>query len=461
MDKRAEKLLVELGADLVCVGDQAAPRFLHDWTATERVIPIAVVRPRSTQDVSSVLAMCHTHRIGVVPQGGRTGLVGGAQPLPDAIILSLDRMAAKPEIDPIARIATVEAGVTLEALQIAAAEHGLAFPVDFGARGSCQIGGVISTNAGGVRAFRDGMTRSNVLGLEAVMPDGSVVSTMNRHLKNNTGYDLRQLFIGAEGTLGIVTRAVLRLVECEPYRAAVLLVVPDVAAARVTFNRLGRLPGLSALEAMWADYWAYACETVSTRPLSTEPSGTEIVLLAEFRGWSDENLQSATVDAASQLMDEGLVIDAALATSEAQVDSFWRLREANAELYGRWPSLLAFDISIAPAAMEELMERVQQVLASTERALWFGHMGDSNLHLGLTREEASAEREAAFKRELYDLIRDLEGSISAEHGIGSEKLDWIGHSRSPGEIALMQTLRAILDPHGIMNPGRTVPVPSV
>ncbi|MBE0694682.1 MAG: FAD-binding oxidoreductase [Aquamicrobium sp.] len=451
------RLLDALGPEVACPGAQADPRFLRDWTAAAPVVPLALIRPRTTGEVSAALALCNAERIAVVPQGGRTGLVGGAQPLADAVVVSLDRLSAPPAIDPLARIATVDAGVTLAALQAAAAGHGLAFPVDFGARGSCQIGGMISTNAGGIRAFRHGMTRANVLGLEAVLPGGRVVNAMNRHLKNNAGYDIRQLFIGAEGTLGIVTRAVLRLVEAEPLRATALLAVPDVAAARAVLDRLERLPGLAALEAMWPRYWSYACEATGFDPLSLRPSGHEIVLLAELRGWEEEALQSALLTAAAGLTEEGTVLDSAFAASEAQAEGFWRLREANAELYRHFPHLLGFDVSIDPGRMEELIARIGGSLTSEEQALWFGHMGDANLHLGLARTDPSPDRAKRLKCVLYDAVRDLEGSVSAEHGIGAEKLEWLGHTRNAAEIALMQSLRAMLDPNGIMNPGRTVP----
>jgi len=314
---------------------------------------------------------------------------------------------------------------------------------------------MISTNAGGIRAFRHGMTRANVLGLEVVLPDGRIVSAMNRHLKNNAGYDLRQIFIGAEGTLGIVTRAVLRLIEAEPFRAVALLTVPDVAAARVVLGRLERLPGLSALEAMWPGYWSFARRATGIDPLSAEPSGRQIVLLAELRGWADDALRDALLEAAGRLMDVGVVLDAALAASEAQAESFWRLREANAELYRHFPHLLGFDLSIDPGRMEDLIARVAASLAAAQEALWFGHMGDANLHLAVTGVDPAAE--ADVKRCVYDAVRDLDGSVSAEHGIGADKLHWLGHTRSAPEIALMRSLRTLLDPNGILNPGRTVP----
>lgn len=456
--EKIRRLLDALGPQVACRGEEADPRFLRDWTATASVVPLALVRPRTVQEVSAALALCDALRIAVVPQGGRTGLVGGAQPLADAVVVSLDRLSAPPQIDPLARVAIVEAGVTLAALQAAAAGHGLAFPVDFGARGSCQVGGMISTNAGGIRAFRHGMTRANVLGLEAVLPEGRVVSAMNRHLKNNAGYDIRQLFIGAEGTLGIVTRAVLRLVEAEPLRAVALLAVPDVAAARAVLTRLERLPGLAALEAMWPPYWSYACKVTGLDPLSLRPSGRQIVLLTELRGFDEEALQAALLAAASGLIEDGTVLDGAFAASDAQAEGFWRLREANAELYLHFPHLLAFDVSIDPGRMEALIARVGDALAAGEQALWFGHMGDANLHLGLVGADPSPERTKSLKRTLYDAVRDLEGSVSAEHGIGAEKLEWLGHARNDAEIELMRGLRATLDPNGIMNPGRTVPL---
>lgn len=445
--------LVGAGQALSAPGD-IEPFVLEHRDLYRGVTPM-VLRPGTVAEVSAIMKLAHETGTPIVPQGGNTGLVGGQIPHGGEIVLSLSRLNAIRALDPDGDTITVEAGCILDQVHRAAEAAGRLFPLSLGSEGSCQIGGNLSTNAGGTAVLAYGNARELVLGLEVVLADGRVWNGLRALRKDNTGYSLKDLFIGAEGTLGIVTRAVLRLVEAEPFRAVALLVVPDVAAARVVLNRLERLPGLSALEAMWPDYWSYARRATGIDPLSAEPSGRQVVLLAELRGWADDALRDALLEAAGRLMEVGLVLDAALAASEAQAERFWRLREANAELYRHFPHLLGFDLSIDPGRMEDLIAGVAASLAAPQEALWFGHMGDANLHLAVTGVDAAAAKDV--KRCVYDAVRDLEGSVSAEHGIGAEKLDWLGHTRTAAEIALMRSLRTLLDPNGIMNPGRTVP----
>ncbi|WLE00806.1 FAD-binding oxidoreductase (plasmid) [Agrobacterium leguminum] len=449
-----QRLVDCLGSDFVTAGAQSDPSFLKDWTASEQIVPLAVIRPHMTEQVSSILTFCNIEQIAVVPQGGRTGLVGGAQPIADGVVVSLDRLRSPLEIDPVSRTATVGAGVTLAELQAAAAAHGLTFPVELGARGSCQIGGMISTNAGGIRAFRFGMTRQHVLGLEVVLPQGTVVTAMNRHLKNNTGYDVCHYFIGAEGTLGIITRAVLRLVELEPVRAVALLLVQDVAAAREVFRAFERDKGLAAIEGMWPDYWAFAKQVTGLDPLQMSPINDQIVLLVETRGWEETTLSNALLASLEALAEQGTVLDGVIAQSESQADDFWALREANAELFRYYPDLHGFDISIGVSEMEPLLKTVKRGLGPKYETLWFGHVGDGNLHLSVSSVEPDLGKEIEIA--VYDAIRELGGSVSAEHGIGSEKLKWLQYSRNDSEIRLMRSIRELIDPNGIMNPGRTI-----
>jgi len=453
-----EALLSALGPDVVWPGAGAGAAYLSDWTNRTPVVPLAVLRPRSVQEVSKALSICHENRLPVVPQGGRTGLVGGAYPLVDGVVIALDRLNAPPEIDPAERIARVQAGVTLETLQRAAEAEGQSFPVDIGARGSCQIGGMISTNAGGMRAFREGVMRQNVLGLEAVLPDGRVLSAMHGFLKNNTGYDLKQLFIGAEGTLGIVTGAVLRLRPRHSARLTALLAVNGLPQALAALNSLeARMPGLAICEIMWPEYYRYACDLHGIEPLS-DPAGP--VLLIEAEGAEEATLRDTAEATLVTLVDTNLIRDAVLAQNHRQAADFWALREANEALYRTFPTVVGFDLSLSPRGADTLFDRLETELlqlSSTLRCLWFGHLGDMNLHLGVVdvrRRPIAPDLYLKIEDKVLAATIEVGGSISAEHGIGATKTACIPRIRSVEEQAVSHDIRSLFDPMGIMNPGR-------
>ncbi|MBL8349483.1 MAG: FAD-binding oxidoreductase [Burkholderiaceae bacterium] len=453
-----DRLVAALGADRVQRGTDSDPRFHRDWTAAAPVVPLAVVLPRETREVSRALALCHAAGVPVVPQGGLTGLVGGAQPQADAVVINLSRMNAPPRVDAVARTVTAQAGVTLQALQEAADAAGLMFPVDFGARGSCQVGGAISTNAGGVQVMRFGMMRAQVLGLEAVLADGEVIDSMNALMKNNTGHDLKQLFIGTEGTLGIVTQAVLRLAERPAGRSVALARVPDVTAAYQVLRRLGRaLPGLTAFEAMWPDYYAFATAALGEAPL---PLDEGLTLLIELQGPDPQGDDERLTAELAELMGAGTVADATVAQSGVQAERFWALREANAELMRHFKRLSGYDVSIAAGATEAFVASCRAALAALSppiRLLCFGHLGDGNLHLVVATDDAPGVDARQVKRCVHDAVGAFRGSISAEHGIGRDKRDDLGITRNAAEIALMRRLKAALDPSHILNPGKLLP----
>ena len=453
-----DRLVATLGADRVQRGADSDPRFHRDWTAPAPVVPLAVILPRDTQDVSRALALCRAAGVPVVPQGGLTGLVGGAQPQADAVVINLSRMNAAPQVDVVGRTVTTQAGVTLQALQEAADAAGLMFPVDFGARGSCQVGGAISTNAGGVQVMRFGMMRAQVLGLEAVLADGEVINSMNALMKNNTGHDLKQLFIGTEGTLGIVTQAVLRLVERPAGRSVALARVPDLDAAYQVLRRLGQaLPSLTAFEAMWPDYYAYATTALGEAPL---PVDEGLTLLIELQGPDPQGDDERLTAELGELMEAGTVADAAVAQSGTQAERFWALREANAELMRHFSRLSGYDVSIAAGVTEAFVAHCRAALAALSpevRLLCFGHLGDGNLHLVVATDDAPAVDAKQVKRCVHDAVGAFHGSISAEHGIGRDKRDDLGITRNAAEIALMRRLKAALDPANILNPGKLLP----
>ena len=446
-----------VGAEVVTADAAALERHRRDWMmemAPDETM-LALARPRTTAEVAAILRLCDAAGCPVVPQGGLTGLTGGALPRPGALALSLERMNAIEETDPVSASMTVQAGVTLQRVQEEAEAHGMLFPLDLGGRGSCQVGGNLSTNAGGNHVLRYGMMRELVLGLEAVLPDGTVVTSLNKMLKNNAGYDIKQLFIGSEGTLGVVTRAVLRL-HPRPLSVCTALCTLDdydavCAMLRLTKERLGGM--LSAYELMWPSFYAFAAAVRQRAPI---PPSERFHLLVEAAGTDQEADQARFERLIEAGLEGGLVRDAVVARSIAQRQELWTIRDCSAELRGRfWPHQ-TFDVSIPVPRIGAFCTALEARLG----ALWpevevivFGHVADSNIHLAI-RTGARPFPAAEIDRAVYDAVGEWLGSVSAEHGIGLVKKAYLDRSRSPGEIALMRRIKAALDPRGILNPGK-------
>jgi FAD/FMN-containing dehydrogenase len=445
--------------DLI-TGDSFPPRRLHDWALDRGGIPLGLARPRSVAEVSALLRACNRFGVPVVPQGGMTGLAGGGVPIDGCLAVSLELFAGIEQLDVGSATMTVRAGTPLQVIQEAADEAGLHFPLDLGARGSCQIGGNVSTNAGGNRVIRYGMTRELVVGLEAVLPDGTVLSSLGKMLKNNTGPDWKHLFIGAEGIFGIVTRVVLRLFPKPLGTATAMCSIPggyDAVVALLGKARRDIGPTLSAYEAMWPDFYGFVTDEVHgcVAPL---PAGASFYVLIEADG-SDAALERAKVESfLAATYEEGLVSDAVIAESEAQRQKLWAVRDGSGQIRPIWGSHSVFDVSAGVSELGQLAEKIGTHLRSrwpdVRTAIW-GHVGDGNIHVC-----AKAGDGLEFEREIEDIVygatREHAGSISAEHGIGLLKRDYLGHSRSPAEIALVRTLRAALDPKGIMNPTKVL-----
>lgn len=456
MDILLADLRALLGADHVLTGEAATGWAFSPWTRLGA--PRAILRPATTQEVSGILRLACAAGAPVVPWGGRTGLVDGAF-AEGALALSLDRMAAIEEIDPVGATMTVQAGCVLETACGAAAAKDLFLPVDLGARGSATIGGVISTNAGGNRVLRYGMTRESVLGLEVVLADGTVISSLNRLIKNNAGYDLKQLFIGSEGTLGILTRAVFRLRPRPVSQETAWLAVDRFEALSPLLRSLeSSLAGsLSAFEVMWPAFY----DLVTTPPAAGRPilpAGHAYYVLIEALGPDLTHDAARFEQVLTVALESGLVADAAIAKSQAERDRMWALRDDVAQTARNGP-IITFDVSLPIAAMEAYVAEVREALA----ARWpqagvtvFGHLGDGNLHLiiGVTEPDARPEIEEM----VYGPLRARAGSISAEHGIGLQKRPYLAYSRSPEELALMRLLKTALDPRGVLNPGKVIPV---
>ena len=436
--------------------------------------PLAIALPRSTLEVSQLLAFCDARGIGVVPQGGNTGYCGGATPNESGteLVLSLRRMRAIRRIDPANDSMVVESGLVLAEAQQAAAAAGRFFPLSLGSEGSCQIGGNLATNAGGVQVLRYGMMRELVLGLEVVLADGRVLSSLDALRKDNTGYDLRHLFIGAEGTLGVITAAALRLFPPPRAIATAFVAVPDPQAAVTLLGALRSASGdrVSSFELLPR----VALELVLRHlpdmraPLSGPSSWFVLCELTSAR--ADEPLDSILQDALGAAFESGLATDAALAQGERERREFWRLRENIPEAQRRDGPSLKHDVSLPidrlPAFVEAASAWVARE-APMAQLVCYGHVGDGNLHfnLGPAATIAAAQRDTHLlkpyedlaKRAIHDLVRAHGGSFSAEHGIGRLKVDELQRYASPVELGLMRAIKQAFDPNGIMNPGKVLP----
>lgn len=423
------ELIAGLGADAVVQGDGVPDRNRYDWIHFPPTLPRALVLPRTTAQVSDVLRICQAHGQSVVPQGGMTGIV---------------------EVDPASGTVTCWAGTPLQAVQQAADAAGFAVGIDLGARGTCSIGGNVATNAGGNNVLHYGMTRQNVRGLEVVLADGTVVCALHKLTKNNAGYDWTQLFIGSEGTLGVITQVVVALHPRVAGLRTALCAVADFNAALSVLRALeAALPArLLAFEAMWHDFTAFAAQFGRPCPLPD----ADLVLLIEASG-EDDALEAAL----GALLESGAIGDAVMAKSEAERRRLWAVREAPAEYPRLLPGHLGFDVSIPLDRMAEAVGVLQPMLPQRfpgAFGLFFGHVADSNLHILVARIGEPLDK-SAVDRAVYDVVRAFGGSVSAEHGIGRAKRNFLAHTRSPAEMALMRTIKRALDPTGILNPGKT------
>lgn len=447
-----------LGEDSVLGQAELRARARNHWDCGP-LVARALLRPRSTEDVSSAMRICHAHGQSVVVHGGLTGVCDGDRATAEDIVLSVERMTAIEEVDAVGRTATVQAGCRLQHLQEAAEARGLFFPLDLGARGSCTIGGNAATNAGGTNVIRHGMMRGLILGLEAVLPDGTIIRAMNRMLKNNSGYDLKQLFIGSEGTLGIVTRLVVQLKEqSTSINTALLALDGGENLLRLLKESDRRLGGtLSSFEAMWGDYYrAVTAPGWKVAPLGRDH---EFYVVLEARGpelVEDERRFEAVVEA---VLDQGLIANAVLPKSESEREHIWSIREDFEAVRQRKP-LFLYDISLPIREMLAYVEEVTNHLRTQwPRSEFFalGHIGDGNLHFFVaphTDASDAAALHALCDETVYRPLAERAGAISAEHGIGLEKKAWLSLTRSPAEIELMRTLKRTLDPRNILNRGK-------
>jgi FAD/FMN-containing dehydrogenase len=453
-----DDLAAIVGAGHVLGREQLENRAIDFWSS-DATRALGLVRPASTAEVAAILALCHALGQVVIPEGGRTNLVRGTEAEPDHILLSLERMNRIGEIGPESRWVEVEAGAVLQRVQEKAWAKGLRVGLDLGARGSATIGGLLAMNAGGVQVMRYGSARAQLLGLEVVMADGTVLEHLTPYAKDNTGYDLKQLFIGSEGTLGVITRAVLRLHPQPVSVQTAFLAFEEFAPIPKLMGTLSRgLAGtLSSFEVIWRDF--YDLNTEEGRLRAPVGRGFPYYVLCEAEGFE------AAADAArfEQLIAEAMeagAVDAAIAQSVAQRDAFWRIREDFEAEMALFPDMADFDVSLALADMEsfgrDLARAVDEQLPGHSGLHMFGHMGDGNLHVAIGLPSKAAKPIA--ERIVYDLVAERRGAVSAEHGIGLSKRDWLGRSRSQAEITVMAAIKGVLDPRSILNPGKIFPL---
>ena len=432
-----------------------------DWRGGKPCAAKAIVRPRSALELSEIMKLCDAAGQPVVAAGGVTGLVGGQVASGDELLISFERMRAVEHLDPIGRTMTVEAGVALQTVHETAAEHDLIYGVDLGSRGSCTVGGNIATNAGGNAVLRYGMTRDNILGLEAVLADGTIVSSMNKLLKNNAGYDLKQLFIGTEGTLGLVTRAVLRLRPRPAGVATALVAFDDFATLTRFFSLAGQRCGslLRSFEVMWNSFYQLVAAD-SGRHKPPIPPGHTIYAIVEIAGGDPERDEAVFTETLGEALEQGIAADVVIAASEAQRASIWAIREDIDGHRRMTDPGIAFDVSVPLGAMQEYVahvtDRLGEACGPQSFMTAFGHLGDNNLHFKIAPRPWSVEAKRRAEELVYCPLAALGGSVSAEHGIGLDKREWLTLSRTGEEIALMRRLKSALDPRNVLNPGRII-----
>ena len=447
----------------VLVGDAVSDKYAVDWSAEDAHQPTIVVRPKRVEDVSALLAYCSANRLSVVTQGGLTGLSGGATPQQDEVALSLELLSGITDIDQQSMTLSALAGTPLAELQQAAQDAGFYLPLDLGARGSCTIGGNVATNAGGNQVLYYGMTRALVLGLTAVTADGTVVRSMNKMLKNNAGYDIKQLFIGSEGTLGVVTEVVLRLYPQAVSKKSALCAFShfdDVVEFLQAMQR--RLPKVTAFELMWSNYTerVYAMNPSYRDPFNKKHP---LYVLIEAEGGDLERDSQLFDEVLADYLEQGGLVDAVIAQSHADAEKFWQLRDGVMSILANTKHRANFDVGVPVSVMSEFVQRVEQVLSETINDLklcTFGHMADGNLHILAWTDsggEADKAKAVAFiYQKVYEIVGDMDGTVTAEHGVGAMKRKYLHLCRSEEEIALMRLLKQAMDPKGILNPNRVL-----
>lgn len=429
----------------------------RDWTRRWTPAPLAIALPGSVEEVQAVVRWANAHKVAVVPSGGRTGLSGGAVAANGELVLSLERMNKALHFDAVDRTLTVQAGMPLEALHNVAREHGLIYPVDFAARGSCSIGGNIATNAGGIRVIRYGNTREWIAGLKVVAGNGELLELNKGLIKNSSGYDFRQLMIGSEGTLGIVVEATVKLTDPPPATNVMLLALPSFEVLMQVFSAFRERLQLEAFE-FFTDL---AVKHVTAHGAQYPFEEIHPYYVVTEYASADEAGEAAALAAFEHCMEQGWVLDGVISASEGQAQQLWRLREGITESVARYKPYKN-DVSVRISAMPAFLAETQALIGGAYphfEVVWFGHIGDGNLHINVLKPDDTSDAEFLDQCEqvtklLAQVLHRFHGSISAEHGIGLVKKAYLSSTRDEAEIALMRGVKRAFDPNGLMNPGK-------
>ena len=451
------ELIDQLGADKVLTESGLKERYNHIWRMDKSLQAKAVVLPTSTKEVAVILKICHQHHQVISIHGGLTNLVGSTETHGNEVVISMEKMNKIVEVDEKSRTMTVQAGAILENVQQTAAAKNLLFPLNFGAKGSAQIGGAISTNAGGLQVFRFGMMRNLVLGLEAVLADGTVISSVKKIIKDNSGYDLKQLFIGSEGTLGVITKAVLKLMEAPKSRNSAFVAFDNYekVVQFLKYMDSGLAGTLSGFELIWGTtYQAMTAPPAAAKP--PIPHGYEYYVLLESLGSHQEKDHAVLEDLLAQAFENELIADAALAHTEADLTWFWTIREDVHVLKSQCQFDHHFDISLPIPLIGEVLDNLNQELKKlegVEKVFTFGHVADGNIHIVVDRQTTESSLIETINAIVYSPLQAIGGSISAEHGIGLHKKNYLHLCRTSEEIQLMRTMKMALDSRGILNKG--------
>ncbi|MFL2614494.1 MAG: FAD-binding oxidoreductase [Candidatus Marisimplicoccus sp.] len=444
----------------VLVGESLKSRFYHIWKTDIQLESLCLLLPRTTDEVSSIVKICNDNNQELIIHGGLTNLVGSTISNKTQVVISLEKMNRVIEVDESAKTITCESGVIIEDIINTVKDKNLLLPLNFGARGSAQIGGAVSTNAGGLRVFKYGMTRNLVMGIEAVLPDGTVISSLKKLMKDNSGYDLKQLFIGSEGTLGIVTKVVLRLYRLPKTRYTSLAVsnnYQDVLnLLKIMEDKISS--NLTGFELLWNDTYK---QMVSEKTFYNKylPDNYKYYVFIEYMGGDFENDYNLFESIILECIDKGVIDDAVIGKDDKEQVNIWGIREDVAVLADEKKFDQQFDISIPVPLIGEIIDKISRELKDCEgvKTIFpFGHVADGNIHFIIGKDSDDNELKSKINDIIYDNTQQVNGSISAEHGIGLDKKKYLIKSRSEDEIELMRLLKKSIDPKNILNPGRVI-----
>jgi D-2-hydroxyglutarate dehydrogenase len=447
-----------VGADHV-ITDERLVGFNKDWMNKFEGSSKVALRPRTTQEVSQILKHCNERRLAVVPQGGNTGLVGGSVPVFDEIVVSMARMNDIKSIDPLSGILVCQAGCILQTLDEELSKDGLMMPLDLGAKGSCHIGGNISTNAGGIRYLRYGSLHGSVLGLEVVLATGEVLDVLQTLRKDTTGYDLKQLFIGAEGTLGMVTAAAIHCPPRPSSKNVTFLQCADFSKVLETFQKaraeLGEI--LSAFEFLDKESLELSQRVHEDVNNPLEDDSERFYMVVETSGSNEKHDYEKLEIFLESAMESGIITNGAVAQDGSQFNAFWRIREGIPEALTTYKAMYKYDLSIPLETMYDLVEEMRDRVGDKAYVVGYGHLGDGNLHLNVVADGYSDHLTSLIEPYVYEQTQALGGSVSAEHGLGQMKSHCIGYTKASSAVSMMNLVKKTLDPNGILNPYKVLP----